>query len=174
MRAVLKISFPLCGTRVGCLLSAGKRTFSCVAISAPDPNQTELDLRVGLLTVVRQYLLAGAADLGPVRLQTTQNPQHVIRIDLQLGLTKPAHVRMAGGTLLIIALPHQRSDGRWLRRQLLRARSSYCQREHHRQDRYPDHHPPPGIRPVESRQLISQFIAAAESSGGAPALAQVT
>jgi hypothetical protein len=27
---------------------------------------------------------------------------------------------------------------------LLRARSSYCQREHHRQDRYPDHHPPSG------------------------------
>src|SRR6516225_7333525 len=51
---------------------------------------------------------------------------------------------MAGGTLLIIALPHQRSDGRWLRRQLLRDRSSYCQREHHRQDRYPDHHPPSG------------------------------
>ncbi len=98
---------------------------------------------VGLLTVVRQYLLAGTADLGPVRLQTAQNPQHVIRIDLQLGLTKPAHVRMAGGTLLIIALPHQRSDGRWLQRQLLRARSSYCQREHRRQDRYPDHHHPP-------------------------------
>jgi hypothetical protein len=115
------------------------------------------------LTVVRQYLLAGAADLGPVRLQTPQNPQHVIRIDLQLGLTKPAHVRMAGGTLLIIALPHQRSDGRWLRRQLLRARSSYCQREHHRQDRYPDHHPPSGHSARESRQLISQFFAAAES-----------
>ena len=54
------------------------------------------------MTVVRQYLLAGTADLGPVRLQTAQNPQHVIRIDLQLGLTEPAHVRMAGGTLLII------------------------------------------------------------------------
>jgi hypothetical protein len=52
---------------------------------------------------------------------------------------------MAGGTLLIIALPRQRSDGRWLRRQVLRARSSYCQRE------------------VESRQLITQFFAAAES-----------
>jgi hypothetical protein len=70
---------------------------------------------------------------------------------------------MAGGTLLIIALPRHRSDGRWLRRQVLRARSPYCQREHNRQDRYPDHHPPPGIRPVESRQLITQFFAAAES-----------
>src|SRR5690348_1545308 len=70
---------------------------------------------------------------------------------------------MAGGTLLIIALPHQRSDGRWLRRQLLRARGSYCQREHHRQDRYPDHHPPSGHSARESRQLISQFFAAAES-----------
>ena len=64
------------------------------------------------MPVVRQYLLAGTANLGPVRLQTAQNPQHVIRIGLQLGLTKPAHVGMAGGTLLIIALPHQRSDGR--------------------------------------------------------------
>lgn len=120
---------------------------------------------VGLLTVVRQYLLAGTADLGPVRLQTAQNPQHVIRIDLQLSLTEPAHVRMAGGTLLIIALPHQRSDGRWLRRQVLRARSSYCQREHHRQDRYPDHHPPSGHSARESRQLIPQIFVAAERQG---------
>ena len=77
--------------------------------------RAELGSEDGLLTVVRQYLLAGAADLGPVRLQTAQNPQHVIRIDLQLGLTKLAHVWMAGGTFLIISLPHQRSDRRWLR-----------------------------------------------------------
>jgi hypothetical protein len=36
---------------------------------------------------------------------------------------------MAGGTLLIIAPFHQRSDGRWLRRQLLRARSSRLERD---------------------------------------------
>ena len=116
------------------------------------------------MTVVRQYLLAGTADLGPVRLQTAQNPQHVIRIDLQLGLTKPAHVRMAGGTLLIIALPHQRSDGRWLRRQLLRARSSLLPaRTSSTGQIFGSSSPLPGIRPVESRQLISQFFAAAES-----------
>ena len=113
--------------------------------------------------MARQHLLAGTAYFGPVRLQTAQNPQQVIRIGLQLSLTEPAHVRVAGGTLLIIALPHWRSDGRWLRWQLLCARSSYCQRERHRQDRYPDHHPPPGIRPIESRQLMLQFFAAAES-----------
>jgi hypothetical protein len=46
---------------------------------------------------------------------------------------------------------------------MLRARSSYCQREHHRQDRYPDHHPPSGHSARESRQLIPQFFVAAES-----------
>jgi hypothetical protein len=30
-------------------------------------------LRLGLLTVARQYLLAGTANLGPVRLQTPEN-----------------------------------------------------------------------------------------------------
>jgi hypothetical protein len=104
--------------------------------------RAELGSEDGLLTVVRQDLLAAAADLGPVRLQTAQNPQDVIRIDLQLRLAKPGHVRMAGDTLLIISLRHQRSDGRRLRRQLLRARSSNHQREHHRQDGYPHLIPP--------------------------------
>jgi hypothetical protein len=39
---------------------------------------------------------------------------------------------MAGGTFLIISLPHSRSDWPWLGWQLLRARNSYGQREHQR------------------------------------------
>jgi len=39
-------------------------------------------LRLGLLAVACQYFLAGAANLGPVRLQTTKNTQHVVGIDL--------------------------------------------------------------------------------------------
>jgi hypothetical protein len=86
----------------------------------------------GLLTVASQYLLAGVADLGPVRLQTAQDSQNVIGIDLHLGLAKSAHVRMASGAFLIISLPHKRSDGWWLWRQLLRARDSNGQREQYR------------------------------------------
>jgi len=95
-----------------------------------------------LLAVACQYLLAGAANLGPVCLRTAKNTQHVVGIDLQLGLAKPRHIWVAGGTFLIISLPRRRSDGRWLRRQLLRARNSYGQCEHQRQNGYPDHDPP--------------------------------
>jgi len=117
----------------------------------------------GLLTVIRQYLLAAAADLGPVRLQTAQNPHDVIRIDLQLRLAKLGHVRMAGDTLLIISLPHQRSDGRRPRKQLLRARSSLpSARTSSTRWLSVSYSPLPGIRPIESRQRISHFFAAAE------------
>jgi hypothetical protein len=64
-------------------------------------------LRLGLLTVARQYLLAGAANLGPVGLQTAKNSQHVVGIDLQLCLAKPRHIRMASRTFLIICLSHR-------------------------------------------------------------------
>src|SRR5438270_14100985 len=46
---------------------------------------------------------------------------------------------MTGDAFLIIPLPHRQSDGRWLRRQLLRVRNSYGKREHQRQNGYPDH-----------------------------------
>ena len=114
-------------------------------------------LRLGLLAVACQYLLAGAANLGPVCLQTAKNTQHVVGINLQLGLAKPRHIWVAGGTFLIISLPHRRSDGRWLRRQLLRARNSYGQREHQRQNGYPDHDPPLGFGHRMSAIFISHF-----------------
>jgi len=111
-----------------------------------------------LLAVACQYLLAGAANLGPVCLQTAKNTQHVVGVDLQLGLAKPRHIWVAGGTFLIISLPHRRSDGRWLRRQLLRARNSYGQREHQRQNGYPDHDPPLWALAIElSAIFISHF-----------------
>ncbi len=70
---------------VGVYLLNQRRAHHCPALSSSDGRaelgliarrveQTlicgvpELDLRVGLLTVVRQYLLAGTANLGPVRL----------------------------------------------------------------------------------------------------------
>jgi hypothetical protein len=70
-----------------------------------------------LLAVACQDLLARVADLGPVRLQATQYAERIVGIDLQLRLTKPRHVWVAGGTLPLISL---RLHGRWLWWQLLR------------------------------------------------------
>jgi hypothetical protein len=40
---------------------------------------------------------------------------------------------------------------------LLRARNSYGQREHQRQNGYPDHDPPFGHSAIECRQFISHI-----------------
>src|SRR5262249_61065918 len=58
----------------------------------------------GLLAVASENLLAGATDLRPVGLQAAEDTQRVVGIDLQLGLAKPGHVRMAGGALFVVAL----------------------------------------------------------------------
>jgi len=71
-----------------------------------------------LLAVAGQNLLARVADLSAVRLQAAQYAEHVVGIDLQLGLAKPCHVGMTGDAFLLISLPHRR-NGRRLRRQLL-------------------------------------------------------
>jgi hypothetical protein len=79
---------------------------------------------------------------------------------------------MTGGAFLIIPLPHRQSDGRWLRRQLLRVRNSYGEREHQRQNGYPDHDPPfPGIRPIERRGILSHIFRRFRTSKRVSALA---
>ncbi len=73
-----------------------------------------------LLAVTGQHFLACRADLGAVGLQTAKNPQNIIWINLQLGLTVLGHVRMTGGAFLRIALVYAHAfDGRRLRRQCL-------------------------------------------------------
>ena len=66
-----------------------------------------------LLAVACQDLLARTADLRPVRLQATQNAKGIVRIDLELGLTKPRHVRMAGSAFPLISLRLHRRRLRW-------------------------------------------------------------
>jgi hypothetical protein len=55
------------------------------------------------LAVAGQYFLAGGADLCAVCLQAVQDTTQVIRINLQLGLTKLDHVWMASGALVRIS-----------------------------------------------------------------------
>jgi len=90
--------------------------------------------------VAGEHLLAGVADLWPVRLEAAENAKRVIWISLQLRLTEPGHVRMAGGALAIVTLAH--CCGRRLRRKLLGTRGCYGEDERDRYYRYPDHDPP--------------------------------
>jgi hypothetical protein len=99
---------------------------------------------VGLLTVVRQYLLAGTADLGPVRLQTAQNPQHVIRIDCPA----PSAKRRAVAAEANAARPQLLLPARTSSRGQIFGSSS-----------------PSGHSARESRQLIPQIFVAAERQG---------
>ena len=94
----------------------------------------------GLLAVASENLLAGATDLRPVGLQAAEDTQRVVGIDLQLGLAKPGHVRMAGGALFVVALVH--CGGRRLRRELLGGRGCCREHESDRQHRFPDHGSP--------------------------------
>jgi hypothetical protein len=74
-----------------------------------------------LLAVAGKDLLAGVTDLLSVRLQAAQNAEHVLRIDLKLGLAELGHVGLAGGAFLWVPFTHPHRPFYWrrLRRQLL-------------------------------------------------------
>jgi len=96
-----------------------------------------------LLAVTGEDLLARSADLGAIALQTAQDPEHVIRIDLKLQLAILDHIRMTGSAFLIVSLTHWRGYGRRLRRHL-GARGWSCgkrerDRRDRKQERYADH-----------------------------------
>jgi len=57
-----------------------------------------------LLTVARQRIPTGAADLSPVGLQTSRNAQRVIGVLLQLSLAKPPDILTACRTFLLVSL----------------------------------------------------------------------
>jgi len=57
-----------------------------------------------LLTVARQRIPTGAADLSPVSLQTSRNDQRVIGILLQLSLAKPSDILTARRAFLLTSL----------------------------------------------------------------------
>jgi len=106
--------------------------------------------------VAGENLLAGVTDLRPIGLETAEDTQRVIGIDLQLGLAKPGDVGMAGGALAVVALVW---GGRRLRRELLGGCGCYGEDESDRQHRYPDHGPPICGHPARRHflNLISYF-----------------
>jgi hypothetical protein len=57
-----------------------------------------------LLTVARQRIPTGAADLSPVGLQTSRNAQRVIGILVQRSLAKPFDILTARRTFLLVSL----------------------------------------------------------------------
>jgi hypothetical protein len=57
-----------------------------------------------LLTVARQRIPTGAADLSPVGLQTSRNAQRVIGILLQRSLAKPFDILTARRAFLLVSL----------------------------------------------------------------------
>jgi hypothetical protein len=94
----------------------------------------------GLLAVACQNLLTGVADLWSVRLQTAENAERIVGIDLQLALAKPSHVRMTSGALFVSTLAHRR--GRRLWRECLGICGRCGKDKSDRHHRYPDHGPP--------------------------------
>jgi hypothetical protein len=74
----------------------------------------------GSLTVAGEDRLARLADLRTIGLQTAQDTENVVRINLQLDLAILGHVWVAGGAFLVVALSHAAAGHRRrLRRQIL-------------------------------------------------------
>ncbi len=81
------------------------------------------------LTMTRQRVPTGAADLCPVRLETARNAQHVIGIPLQFSLAKSFDVMTAGRAFLFSSLPECATSSRY-----------ECPKDHWNHYSLPNHH----------------------------------